>query len=75
MHCKRTGKRGSNALKLDVSEAYDRVEWYFLKGIMVRLGLLDVWEDRVMTCVMTPSFLVRINGKAYGSITPSRRLR
>ena len=43
--------------------------------MIVRLGLPDVWVDRVMTCVMTPSFLVRINGRAYGSITPSRGLR
>ena len=75
MHCKRTGKRGSMALKLDVSKAYDRVEWDFLKGMMARLGLPDVWVDRVMTCVMTPSFLVRISGRAYDSITPSRGLR
>ena len=25
-----------------------------------------------MSCVSTPSFSVRINGKAYGNITPSR---
>ena len=75
MHCRRTGKKGSMALKLYVSKAYDRVEGDFLKGMIVRLGLPDVWVDRVMTCVMTPSFLVRINGRAYGSITPSRGLR
>ena len=30
------------ALKLDVSKAYDRVEWDFLKGMMVRLSLPNV---------------------------------
>ena len=68
MHNRRSGRRGYLALKLDVSKTYDRVEWYFLRGIMVRLGLLDVWIDRVMKCVTTPTFLVCINGKAYGSI-------
>ena len=28
--------------------------------------------DRVMSCVFTPSFSVRINGKTYENITPSR---
>ena len=74
MHCKRTGKGSSMALKLDVSKAYDRVEWDFLKGMMVRLSLPNVWVDRVMTCVMTPFFSMQINRRAYGSITPSRGL-
>ena len=75
MHNRRSGKRGYLALKLDVSKTYDRVEWYFPRGIMVRLGLLDVWIDRVMKCVTTPTFLVCINGKAYGKICPTRGIR
>ena len=60
---------------MDVSKAYDRVEWSFLKGIMVKLGFPDVWVDRVMCCVTTPSYSVLINGKTYSHITPSRGLR
>ena len=37
---------------------------------MARLSLPNVWIDRVMKCVTTPTFLVCINGKAYGNITP-----
>ena len=29
----------------------------------------------MISCVTTPSFSIRINGKAYGNIIPSRRLR
>ena len=36
MHCHKNGETGSLVLKLDISKAYDRVEWYFLKGIMER---------------------------------------
>ena len=75
MQGRKTGKKGSLALKLDVSKAYDRVEWSFLKGIMVKLGFSDVWVDRVMCCATTPSYYVLINGKTFGHITPSRGLR
>ena len=40
--------------------------------MMIKLGFSEVWVDRVMKCVSTPSFSVRINGKAYGNIMPSR---
>ena len=56
MHGRKKGKKGSLALKLDVSKAYDRVEWTFLRGIMVRLGLPEIWVDRVIYCVTTPSY-------------------
>ena len=72
MHGRRSGRRGSLALKLDINKAYDRVEWPFLKGIMSRLGLPKAWIDRVMTCVTSPTFFICINGKAYGNIKPSR---
>jgi len=75
MHCKKKGKKGSLALKVDISKAYDRVEWAFLRGIMLRLGLPIFWIGRVMTCVTSSSFSILINGKPFGMINPTRSLR
>ena len=75
MHSRKKGKKGSLALKLDISKAYDRVEWHFLQSIMEKMGFLVGWIERVMSCVTTPSFSILLNGKPYSIIHPSRGIR
>ena len=41
---------------------------------MIKLGFLDIWIDRVMTCVTSPSFSILFSGKPFCKITPSRGL-
>ena len=62
-------------MKLDISKAYDRVEWPFLQGIMAKLGFLKKWISWVMGYVTTPSFSILINGKSYGNIHLTRGIR
>lgn len=66
---------GLVALKMDISKAYDRVEWGFLESTMRRLGFSGKWIDLIMRCITTPSFSVLINGVAKGLIFPHRGLR
>ena len=40
---KKKGKCGEMALKLDMSEAYDRVEWCCLQQIMTKMGFHENW--------------------------------
>ena len=41
---------------------------------MQRMGFLEKWIDRVMSCVTTSSFYILINWKPYGNVLPSRGL-
>ena len=69
------GKSGFMAVKVDMSKAYDRVEWGFLEAIMGKLGFEQKWINLIMMCVRTDHFSILINSVLMGNITPSRGIR
>ena len=72
---KTQGKLGFMALKLDISKAYDRVEWEFLRRAMLHFGFADRFVSMIMTCITSVSFSILLNGELVGNIKPSRGLR
>ena len=72
---KKSGKVGEMALKLDMSKAYDRVEWECLEKIMEKLGLDERWRVLVMRCVRSVTYSIKINDSPRGHIIPSRGIR
>lgn len=68
-------KRSSMAIKTDMTKAYDRLEWEFIKLVLERLGFHPKWIGWVMQCVTTVTFKFLLNGTVKGCITPSRGIR
>ena len=78
IHHIQTAKANSPSLcayKLDLSKAYDRVDWNFLERSLSKWGFSDEWISRVMACVTSVEYSVKFNGKFLESFSPSRGLR
>ena len=71
---KTAGKVGHFSLKIDMSKAYDKVEWGFLEKMLLKLGFDCTFVNVVMRCVSTASFLIVLNGDPVGFFKPGKGL-
>jgi hypothetical protein len=69
------GEKNFCAYKLDLSKAYDRVDWDFLKKVLQRLGFSGRWVDWIMSCVTSVRYQVKFNGNLLDTFLPSRGIR
>jgi hypothetical protein len=75
MKKKRAHENRCCAVKLDMKKAHDRVEWEYLRRIMLKLGFSSTWVHMVMGMVSLVSFLVLFNGERLESFRPSWGIR
>ena len=69
---KKEGKENFMTVKLDMSKAYNRVKWGFIKKVIEKMGFHEKWINLIMQCISIVSYSVIINGAVHGCIYPTR---
>lgn len=74
---KRRDKRGREnvAIKLDMSKAYDRLEWGFLHYVMLAYGFERRWLEMIIKLVCSVTYKYKVNGFTSQKLVPQRGLR
>jgi hypothetical protein len=73
--CKMKGKVGFFAIKVDLSKAYDRLNWSFIYHTLMEVGYPMEWIDVVMTSVTSVRTNVKWNGERAEYFHPQRGIR
>ncbi|GKB29669.1 hypothetical protein Tco_0869070 [Tanacetum coccineum] len=63
------------AFKVDIQKAYDKVDWDFLKMILISFGFHDHMVKWITECVTTSSYSICINCSLHGYFKGKRGLR
>ncbi|XP_048596426.1 secreted RxLR effector protein 78-like [Brassica napus] len=62
-------------MKIDISKAFDSVQWDFVLNTLLVHGFPLKFVHWIQICTTTPSFLVQVNGELAGYLQRKRGLR
>ncbi|XP_026396896.1 uncharacterized protein LOC113291593 [Papaver somniferum] len=63
------GYNGTMAIKLDLSKAFDRLEWKFLNNVLLKFGFNTDFCNLIMQCVTTTSISVLLMGHHVNNLS------
>lgn len=68
---KKKGHHELILIKADISKAYDKASWDFLRILLVNFDFRNTLIEWVIQCVSTASVDILLNEKSCGLFTPS----
>ena len=62
-------------IKIDLENSYGKLEWRFIRNMLLRINLLGDLIDLIMSCVSLVSTSILLNGAPLKPNLPSRGIR
>lgn len=75
LHTVKTKNRCALILKLDLSKAFDRVNWSYIRLILLQIAVPLVGVNWIMGCLSSAIFALLINGSPSSFFSASRGIR
>eukprot|EP00253_Pinus_taeda_P019430 PITA_19430 len=75
MHSVRQKNKKGVVIKIDLSKAYDRINWLYLRLLLTHLGFKPAFISWIMGCISNVSYAILINGAATPFFKGQRGLR
>jgi ribonuclease HI len=72
---KKRGRKGQFILKLDLEKAYDRLEWSFIREVLLFFNFPIALVNLILDCVSSSSISILFNGGQMEVFKPSRGIR
>uniref|UniRef100_A0A2N9F3E9 Protein kinase domain-containing protein n=1 Tax=Fagus sylvatica TaxID=28930 RepID=A0A2N9F3E9_FAGSY len=72
---KKRGKEGFMIVKIDLEKAFDRMEWSFVRRVLIHFGFLPMIIKLILSCISSTSTSLLFNGSKLPHFLVSRGLR
>jgi hypothetical protein len=75
IHSLKSTKTPGMLIKLDLSKAFDRVSWQYLRSILESFGFDQQWVNWILNLTSSTFFSILVNGVPSQPFSPSRGIR
>ena len=62
-------------LKLDLSKAFDKLIWHYIKEVLTAFGFCPKWIDQILNLISSTFFSILVNRSPSQPFSPSRGIR
>jgi hypothetical protein len=75
IHSLKSTRTPGMLLKLDLSKAFDKLSWQYMKALLSAFGFNKDWVTCIMNLISSTFFSILVNGVPSQPLSPSRGIR